>query len=127
MPTMASHADPKRHGCQVENSQASVHDGLLAMAASRPPDRRVLSVRLSIKQIERLKRVCRDGAGKPLYITLSNLVENALNTELDRVEKILDQSIFDPDEPTPLDRRSTKPITGRMQRINNSPAHPARG
>ena len=70
--------------------------------------------------------MCRDGAGKPLYITLSSCVENALNAELDRVEKILDQSIVDPDEPTSLDRR-TKPITGRMSRINNSPAHPARG
>ena len=120
---MASHAE---HGSQLENLPATVDDGLLAMAASRPPDRRVLSVRLSIKQIERLKRVCRDGAGKPLYITLSNLVENALSIELDRVQRILDQSIIDPDEPTPLDRR-TKPITGRIQRINNSPAHPARG
>jgi hypothetical protein len=91
------------------------------MAASRPPDRRVLSVRLTIKQIERLKRVCRDGAGKPLYLTLAGLVEAALNTELDRVETILDQSIVDPDEPTPLDRR-TKAITGRMSRINDSQA-----
>lgn len=118
---MASHEDRYRRGCQVEKPTATAHDGLLAMAASRPPDRRVLSVRLSIKQIERLKRVCRDGAGKPLYLTLAGLVEAALDTELDRVEKILDQSIVDPDDPTPAVRR-TKPITGRMQRINNSPA-----
>ena len=123
---MEIQADNARHGCQVENPSASAQNGLLAMAASRPPDRRVLSVRLSNQQIIRLKRVCRDGAGKPLYLTLAGLVEAALNAELDRVEKILDQSIVDPDEPTPLDRR-TKPITGRMQRINNSPAHPARG
>jgi hypothetical protein len=123
---MESHADKHRHGFQVEKLPASEHGELLAMAASRSPDKRVLSVRLSIKQIERLKRVCRDGAGKPLYLTLASLVENALTIELDRVEKILDQTIVDPDEPTPLDRR-TQLISRRMQRINNSPAHPARG
>jgi len=65
------------------------------MAKSRQPKRRVLSVRLPEEVIERLKSLVRDGAGKPLYLTLAGTVENALTKELDRIEGILDASIVD--------------------------------
>ena len=54
-------------------------------------------MRLPITLLSRLKRVCRDGAGKPLYLTVADVVQRALDSELDRVEKIIDASIIDPD------------------------------
>jgi len=86
------------------------------MTKPRRTDRRILSVRLSIAQIARLKRVAKDGAGRPLYLTLAGVVEAALNTELDRVEKVLDATIVDPT--TPVTR--THPPARRTTTLNNS-------
>jgi hypothetical protein len=36
--------------------------------------------------MNRAKQVSRDYAGKPLYLTLSTLIENALIAEMDRIE-----------------------------------------
>jgi hypothetical protein len=86
------------------------------MAKPRRNDRRILSVRLPVALIERLKRVAKDGAGRPLYLTLAGVVEAALNTELDRVEQVLDATIVDPT----LQPVHSQPQTRRDTMINNS-------
>jgi hypothetical protein len=86
------------------------------MAKPRRNDRRILSVRLPVALIERLKRVAKDGAGRPLYLTLAGVVEVALNTELDRVEQVLDASIVDPTVSVPR----THPPARRVTTLNNT-------
>jgi hypothetical protein len=88
------------------------------MARSRQPDRRVLSVRLPVKLIQRLKVIVKDGAGKPLYLTLSGVLESALTAEMDRVERILDASIVDLPKPT-ITRTSGR----RINPSSNSDSH----
>ena len=86
------------------------------MAKPRRNDRRILSVRLPVALIERLKRVAKDGAGRPLYLTLAGVVEAALNTELDRVEQVLDATIVDPTAPV----TRTHPPARRTATLNNT-------
>jgi len=90
------------------------------MPKPRQPNRRVLSVRLPAETVARLKALVRDGAGKPLFLTLAGTVEAALNTELDRIETILDASIIDP----PISPTSSKHGRSQSQRDNDAREQP---
>jgi hypothetical protein len=87
-----------------------------AMATPAPQPKRVpCSVRLHPQLISRAKRLARDCAGKPLYLTLSVLVEQGLEKECTRIERLLD--IENEDQPEPS--KSRHQGTDRIRRINN--------
>ena len=69
------------------------------------PKRVPCSVRLRRDIMDRAKQVARDYAGKPMYLTLSTLIENALIAEMDRIEA-------SEETPTPVVRINR--ISGRL-------------
>lgn len=73
-------------------------------------------MRLPVALIERLKRVAKDGAGRPLYLTLAKVVEDSLNSHLTRVEQVLDASIVDPATPPTHARHPVR----RTTTLNNA-------
>jgi hypothetical protein len=83
------------------------------MPPRRP--RKALTVRLDPELIARLKRVARDAAGKPLYATLTSLIEAAIAAECDRTEQILQSVYVDPTKPAPKRQRlDTNHVSDRL-------------
>ncbi len=92
------------------------------MATPAPEPKRVpCSIRLKPQQIARAKRLARDYAGKPLYLTLSLLVEQGLEKECARIERLVGADVDDPPESS----RPRVPITERSRPLNNE-QRPAR-
>lgn len=85
--------------------------------------RRALTVRIDAEVIERLKRVAREAAGKPLYATVQAMVEAGIMSECDRIEGILaqvyrDHGPADPPVPSTPSRR-TPPTINNCDRMTH--------
>ena len=92
------------------------------MANPTPEPKRVpCSIRLNPRLIARAKRLARDYSGKPLYLTLSLLVEQGLEKECTRIERLVGA---DDEEPSDQMRPRVQ-ITERPRPLNNEP-RPAR-
>lgn len=92
------------------------------MATPAPEPKRVpCSIRLNPQLIARAKRLARDHAGKPLYLTLSLLVEQGLEKECARIERLVGADGDETSEPS----RPRVQITERSRPLNNEP-RPAR-
>jgi hypothetical protein len=56
------------------------------MVEKKKPDVRVLGARISAELADRLRRYCRDNAGKPRYYTVNRFVEEAIGAHLATLE-----------------------------------------
>ena len=86
------------------------------MRPSGPEPKRVpCSIRLNPELIARAKRLARDYAGKPLYLTLSLLVEQGLEKECARIER----QVGADDDSAPDSPKPRVQITERPRQIYN--------
>lgn len=66
-------------------------------ANKKPENRKTITVRIDGALVERARVFARNEAGKPLFLTMNKLIEQALNREIDRLELVLSGAL-------PLDR-----------------------
>jgi len=93
------------------------------MATPAPEPKRVpCSIRLNPRLIARAKRLARDYSGKPLYLTWSLLVEQGLERECARIERLVGA---DDEEPSDQVRPRVQ-ITERARQLNNEQRPPRR-
>jgi hypothetical protein len=86
------------------------------MPSPGPDPKRVpCSIRLNPQLVARAKRLARDYAGKPLYLTLSLLVEQGLEKECARIER----QVGADDDSAPDTHKTRVQITERPRQLNN--------
>ena len=92
---------------QATNEEAPMN----ALMPSRPSQKRIpVSIRLLPELVARARNLVRDEAGKPRFLTLTSLTEAALETEMARIERLVE----DADD---ADRNLSAAVTKR--RINH--------
>jgi hypothetical protein len=78
------------------------------MADRRKAGKQALTVRIDPAVIARLKAVARDAAGKPLFCSVSGIVEAGVISECDRIEAVLNAVIIDPKSAPPHHESATR-------------------
>jgi len=73
----------------------------------RDPTKKTLSVRIDAALVERARAVARDLAGRPTYLTLARLVEEAVAERVRHYERIAEG------EPEPSPSRNRSPTLRR--------------
>lgn len=95
------------------------------MSTPRPgPKRLATSIRLRPDIVLRAKELARDYAGKPLYLTLSAIVEAGLERECSRIERLMHEDAQDDEKGTGAIRRVQVPVP---RHINNATRADRRG
>ena len=59
----------------------------------KPENRKTITVRIDGALVERARTFSRNEAGKPLFLTMNKLIEQALKREIDRLELVLSSAL----------------------------------